>query len=95
MGLWMDSIVHHQGMGGMGMIKMGHMMQWMDSIQYHGQLHWNSTMDSCWFVADSGLMPNANQMVYMYTGVKGRNGQMMVMDTFQYGGYMDHFMTKP
>jgi len=92
---WMDSLSHNMGMGGMGMVNMGHMMQWMDSIQYQGQLHWNGTMDSCWFSADSGLMPNTNQMMYLYAGVKGQNGHMMVMDTFQYGGYMDHFMTKP
>jgi hypothetical protein len=92
---WMDSMSRNMGMGGMGMVDMGHMMQWMDSIQYQGQLHWNGTMDSCWFSADSGLMPNTNQMMYLYAGVKGQNGHMMVMDTFQYGGYMDHFMTKP
>jgi hypothetical protein len=95
MALWMDSMTQRMGMGGMGMMNMGHMMLWMDSIQYQGQLHWNSSMDSCWFSADSGLMPNTDQMIYMYTGVKGQNGHMMVMDTFQYGGYMDHFMTKP
>jgi len=93
--LWMDSLSHHMGMGGMGMMNMGHMMQWIDSIQYDGQLHWNRTMDSCWFLADSGLMPNSSQMMYLYEGVKGQNGHMMVMDTMQYGGYMDHFMTRP
>jgi len=95
MALWMDSLSHHMGMGGMGMVDMGHMMQWMDSVQYRGQLHWNAALDSCWFATDSGLMPNTNQMMYLYSGVKGQNGHMMVMDTFQYGGYMDHFMTKP
>jgi hypothetical protein len=70
------------------------MEHWMDSIQYQGPLQWNATMDSCWFSADSDLMPDTNQMMYLYSGVKGQNGHMMVMDTFQYGGYMDHFMTK-
>lgn len=95
MALWMDSVGHHQGMGGMGMMNMDHMMQWMDTIEYSGQWHWNASRDSCWFVPDSMLMSNADHMIYMYGTVRSQGGMMMDMDTMQYGGPMYHFRTTP
>jgi hypothetical protein len=95
MGLWMDSVGHHQGMMGGGMMNMGHMMQWMDSIEYHGQWHWNANRDSCWFAADSMLVPNADHMIYLYGDMRSQSGMMMKMDTMQYGGPMYHFHTQP
>lgn len=95
MALWMDSVGHHQGMGGMGMMNMDHMMQWMDSVEYSGQWHWNAAKDSCWFVPDSMLMSDADHMIYMYGTVRSQGGMMMDMDTMQYGGLMTHFHTQP
>lgn len=92
---WMDSLSHHQGMGGMGMMDMDHMMQWMDTMHVDGQFFWNTRVDSCTFVLDSSMMPDADHMIYMYEGIKGTNGRMMDMDTFTYGGYMHHFRTGP
>lgn len=95
MALWMDSVGHHQGMGGMGMMNMDHMMQWMDSVEYSGQWHWNTAKDSCWFVSDSMLFPDADHMIYMYGTVRSHDGIMMDMDTMQFGGPMYHFRTAP
>lgn len=92
---WMDSLPHHQGMGGMGMMNMEHMMDWMDSLQYGGEFHWNSAMDSCEFDPDSGMMPDANQMIYIYQGVRGNNDKVMDMSSLPYSGIMHHFRTKP
>jgi hypothetical protein len=95
MALWMDSLGHHQGMGGMGMMNMDHMMRWMDSVEYTGQWYWNATKDSCWFVADSMLKPDADHMLYLYGTMRSHQGTMMNMDTMQYGGPMYHFRTQP
>ena len=95
MALWMDSVGHHQGMGGMGMMNMDHMMQWMDSIEYSGQWYWNTPKDSCWFVADSMFIPDADHMVYLYGTLRSHEGMMMDMDDMQYGGPMYHFHTQP
>ena len=70
MALWMDSLSHHMGMGGMGMMNMDQMMQWMDSIEFSGQWRRNASKDSCWFVADSMLLPDADHMVYMYGALR-------------------------
>lgn len=94
-GLWMDSIGHHMGTGGMGMTNMDHMMQWMDSIQYNGQWHWNTNRDSCWFDPDSSLMPDTDHMIYLYGNMRSHDGMMMDIDTMQYGGPMYHFRTAP
>jgi hypothetical protein len=95
MALWMDSVGHHQGMGGMGMMNMDHMMQWMDSVEYSGQWHWNAVKDSCWFVSDSMLFPDADHMIYMYGTVRSHDGMIMDMDSMQFGGPMIHFHTAP
>lgn len=95
MALWMDSIGHHQGMGSMGMMNMDHMLRWMDSVEYSGQWHWNATRDSCWFVADSMLIPDTDHMIYLYGTMQSYDGAMMNMDTMQYGGPMYHFRTQP
>lgn len=91
--VWMDSLAGH--MGGMGhMMNMGTMMQWMDTIQYGGSFHWNNRRDSVTFVPDS-MHANSQQLMYLYGNVRGSNGQLMVMDTFTYGGYMQQFKTTP
>lgn len=95
MALWMDSVGHHQGMGGMGMMNMDHMMQWMDSVEYSGSWHWNAAKDSCWFVPDSMFMADADHMIYMYGNMRSKDGMMMAMDTMPYGGPMIHFHTAP
>ncbi len=92
---WMDSLQHHRGMMGGGMMNMGHMMNWLDSIDFHGEFDWNQELDSCTFYADSTLMPNTSCMLYVYGDVRGRNNMMMNMNGYQYGGYMVHFRTKP
>jgi len=74
--LWMDSLNHHLGMGGMGMMDMDHMMDWMDSIQQNGELRWNHGMDTCEFVPDSAMMPDANYMMLLNGDVHGHNGEM-------------------
>lgn len=93
--LWMDSVGHHQGMGHMGMMDMDHMMQWMDSIEFHGQWHWNDTRDSCWFAPDSILVADADHMIYLHGDMYSQMGMRMNMDTTQYGGPMFHFHTQP
>lgn len=92
---WMDSLQHHRGMMGGGMMNMDHMMDWLDSIEISGDFDWNDMLDSCTFVADSTLMPNTDCMMYLYGDVRGRNGMMMDMSNFQYGGHMVHFRTRP
>lgn len=92
---WMDTLDHYYGVGGMGMMDMDHMMDWMDSIQYPGHFQWNGAMDSCQFIMDSPLMPNTDHMMFMYGDVKGHNGMMMDMHHLDYDGYMYHFRTGP
>lgn len=92
---WMDSLQHHGSMMGGGMMNMGHMMNWLDSIDFEGEFDWNEMLDSCTFVADSTLMPNTDCMMYLYGDVRGRNGMMMDMSSYQYGGQMVHFRTRP
>lgn len=90
---WMDSLTHHRGMGGMDMINMGHMMDWIDSIQYSGQFHWDATMETCEFTPDSAMMPDADHMIYLYDGVKAFNTEMMEMNSQPFGGMVFHFRT--
>jgi hypothetical protein len=92
---WMDSLGHHRRMGGMGMMNMGHMMEWMDSIDYDGRWHWNERRDSCWFDPDSTLMSDADHMIYLYGPVRSHDGMAMVTDRMMYGGPMYHFRTMP
>lgn len=92
---WMDSLQHHGSMMGGGMMNMGHMMNWLDSIDFEGEFDWNEMLDSCTFVADSTLMPNTDCMMYIYGDVRGLNGMMMNMNNNQYGGKMVHFRTQP
>ncbi len=77
------------------MMNMGHMMNWLDSIDFEGEFDWNEMLDSCTFVADSTLMPNTDCMMYIYGDVRGLNGMMMNMNNNQYGGKMVHFRTQP
>jgi len=92
---WMDSLSHHRRGGGMGMMSMGHMMEWMDSIEYDGHWHWNERRDSCWFDPDSTLSPDADHMIYLYGSVRSHDGTAMMMDRMMYGGPMFHFRTAP
>jgi len=76
MNMWMDSLDHHMGMGGMGMMGMDHMMDWMDNIQHDGEFRWNNGMDTCVFVPDSTMMPNTDYMMFMNGDVHSHNGGM-------------------
>ncbi|MDF1545858.1 MAG: Ig-like domain-containing protein [bacterium] len=95
MHMWMDSLDHHLGMGGMGMMGMGEMMNWMDSIQYDGLFEWSGGMDTCIFTLDSTMMPNSDYMMFLYGDVHANNGEMMNMSQQQYDGHMIHFTTGP
>ncbi len=95
MHLWMDSLGHHMGMGGMGMMGMDHMMNWMDSIQHDGAFHWNGSMDTCVFVPDSTMMPSTDYMMFMNGDIHAHNGEMMNMSQLEYDGHMIHFTTGP
>ena len=92
---WMDTLDHYHGMGGMGMMDMDHMMEWMDSIHYSGHFQWNGAMDSCQFIMDPPLMPNTDHMMFMYGDIKGHNGMIIDMHDLEYDGYMYHFRTGP
>lgn len=88
---WMDSLGHHQGMGGRGPQGMQHMYAWMDSIAYHGQFHWNEALDSCWFDPDSSLMPNTEHLILIEGTVHDRHGH--VMDHHGTGEFFDYRFT--
>lgn len=91
---WMDSAGHHRGMDGHGYQDMQHMYEWMDSIAYRGQYNWNVARDSCWFVPDSTLMPNARHMIMIEGTVHDRRGRMM--GHRDAGDFIDyHFTTRP
>ena len=91
---WMDSVGHHRGMGGRGYQNMQHMYEWMDSISYRGQFHWNGARDSCWFVTDSALIPNARHMILIEGSVHDRHGRMM--GPGKGNDFVDYyFMTRP
>lgn len=93
MNLWMDSIGHHMGMGGMGMMSMDHMMAWMDSIQHEGTFHWNSGLDTCIFEPDATMMSGTDYMMFMNGDIHARNGEMMNLSHLPYDGHMIHFVT--
>lgn len=92
---WLDSLEHHRGMGGMGMVDMGHMMEWLGDIEMPGDFDWNVDMDTCWFYPDSTLMPNEDYMIYMNGDLEDMHGGMMNMHGLDYGGYMIRFTTGP
>lgn len=78
MHMWVDSLDHYGGMGRMNMAMRQHMTEWMDSIEWRGQWHWNGTQDSCEFTPDSSLMPGAEYMIMINEdGVIGHNGHQM------------------
>lgn len=75
---WRDSVSHHGGFGMMHMNMEDHMMDWMDSIHTPGDFHWNSTRDSCEFVADSALMANTEYLCLLFEGgMHDSHGGMM------------------
>ena len=80
MHMWLDSLENPQGMHGM-MMNMGHMMDWMDTIQMTGSFHWDEDLDSCWFVPDSNLHPNTDYIYFMYGHMAGQNGMMWNVDS--------------
>ncbi len=92
---WLDSLDHHQGMGGMGMIDMGHMMDWLADFEDGGQFDWNAAMDSCQFRPDSTLMSDADYLIYLYGDVHAHDGGMMDMHHLEYDGHMIRFRTGP
>jgi hypothetical protein len=97
---WIDSLDYYMGMGGMGgmhghMMDMGHMMNWLDTIEISGSFHWNNAGDSCWFVPDSSLMADQDYMMFLYGDVESHTGMPMNMSGYPYGGYMVRFHTAP
>ena len=92
---WMDSLDYYRGMGGMGMMYMDHMMNWLDSINLDGQFTWSGGLDSCQFLPDSSLMPGTEYMIFLIGNVSGQQGGMMGMEHLHYGGHMIHFTTEP
>ena len=93
---WMDSLMHTGGMmgGGMGMHR-GHMMNWMDTIQVHGEFHWNAEMDSCEFVPDSALMSSTEYMMALCDSLMSHDGMFMDMSHLPYETFMSHFTCGP
>lgn len=92
---WMDSLEHHQGTGGMGMVDMGQMMGWMDEFEQGGVYHWNDNMDSCQFVPDDTLMPMTDYMIFLNGDVHCADGHLMDMHHLDYDGHMTQFRTGP
>ncbi len=79
---WMDSLEHrHQGgmHGGNDWMDMDHMYEWMDSIQWHGEFHWNDDLDSCYFDPDSLLAGHTDYMFMLFGDIHGMNGHRMHM----------------
>jgi len=96
MQMWMDSMSHQGGMGGMDMNRM---MALMDSIQIHGHLQWNQGGDSCRFIPDSTMAPGTDYMLLIYGLIKSHDGMMMSMGSGgmmgSNTGYEYHFHTTP
>lgn len=94
---WMDSLEnsHHGGMhGGDGWMDMDHMYEWMDSIQWRGEFHWNDDMDSCYFIPDSLLAGHTDYMFMLFGDVRGMNGHQMHMgDDSDADSLICHFTT--
>ncbi len=80
-------------MGG-GMMDMGDMMDWMDSMGVHGAMHWNDDMDSCVFMPDSAMMPECDYMIMMdLGGMMSHDGHMMDATGHEHGLGLYHFTT--
>ncbi len=98
---WMDSLMHGQdsasGMGGgnMGNPPDDKMMNWIDSVGYTGEIHWNAAMDSCAFDPDSILLPNASHVILLTGDIRAAEGSTLDMDGFEYSSYMSFFTTGP
>lgn len=90
---WMDSLDHHRGMGGMGMVDMGHMMQWLSEIDLPGEFGWNEGRDTCWFYPDSTMTPQQDYLIYLSGDIHDHHGAKMNMHHYQYDGPMIHFRT--
>ena len=90
---WLDSLAEHHDHSGMGGGDRQHLMDWLDSMQYDGQLHWNEHLDSCEFVPDSAFISNSLHMLYITGDVRDHHGTMMYMDSTEYGGYLFFFTT--
>lgn len=92
---WMDSLTHHNGSGGGSMMDMDEMMEWMHRIAMPGEYHWNGAHDFCEFVADNGLMPDTDYMIFIGAGMRSHSGGSMHTHDPRYDGYMFHFRTAP
>jgi len=90
---WMDSLGHHRGRMGRGMMNMGHMMAWMDTLCLPGVLHWNERQDSCYYSPRHSLPPLTDHMIYMRGTIRSRQGTRMDMSGYPNGGPMSHFRT--
>lgn len=78
MQIWRDSLDHYGGFTMMNMGMESHMMSWMDSIQTPGDMHWNSTLDSCEFMPDSSLMNNTEYLCLLNeSAMQGNHGSIM------------------
>lgn len=101
MQMWMDSMDHAGGMGGMDMMQMDRMMVLMDSLQMHGSFEWNEQGDSCWFRPDSAMMPGTDHMVVwggaMHDAMHSDGGMMGMHDSDAVieGDRTHHFRTQP
>jgi hypothetical protein len=92
---WQDSLEHYGGMGRMGMGMREHMMNWMDSIEWGGQWHWNGDLDSCEFAPDSSLMPGTDYMIMVNEdALIGHNGHQMHMGHMNEDFHYYHFRTE-
>jgi hypothetical protein len=95
MQMWHDSLDHYGGMGYMNMGMREHMMDWMDSIEWGGQWHWNNGLDSCEFRPDSTLMPGTEYMIMVNEdGVMGHDGHQMHMGHTNEDFHYYHFKTE-
>jgi len=94
---WRDSLDHYGGFGMMNMGMQAHMINWLDSIEVSGQFNWNTALDSCRFVPDSGLSLNNDYLCLYYEGgMMGRHGGMMGgADHGDSGYHMFGFTTAP
>jgi hypothetical protein len=91
---WMDSLDNYGGMGHMNMNRRNHMRNWIDSIEWGGDFHWNENRDSCEFVPDSALHPDTDYMIMINeNGMMGHNGRGMHMGHNDDGYHYYHFQT--
>jgi hypothetical protein len=95
MHVWIDSLDHYGGMGRMGMEMREHMLNWMDSIEWRGQWHWNGNLDSCEFIPDSTLRPGIEYMIMVNEdAVIGHNGHRMHMGHMNENFHYYYFKTE-